>query len=83
MEVSIEQLLSIGIVGAVLSVAMEWVKAKYTMDSKEARIITIVGAVVLGTGVWALQSNVVLWQSVIGVLGSASTVYAIIIKSIK
>lgn len=83
MEVSVEQLLSIGIVGALLSVALEWLKAKYAMDSKEARIITIVGAVVLGTIVWALQMNAVLWQTIIGILATASTVYAIVIKSLK
>lgn len=83
MDVSIEQLLSIGIVGALLSVAMEWLKAKYTMESVEARIITIVGAIVLGTVVWALQMNAVLWQSILGVLATASMVYAVVIKSIK
>lgn len=70
------EFLAIGIVGAALSLLVEWLQAKYGTSSKETRAIVLGGAIMLGAAVWALSLNTVLYEAVLGVLASASTVYA-------
>lgn len=71
--------LSIGIVGAALSYATQWLQDKYGVEGNETKIIAIVGSIVLGAIVWFLQGTAV-WASILGVLAAASTVYAFVFK---
>ena len=70
-----EEFLSISIVGTALSLGIEYLKNKYGATSNEAKTIAIVGSVLLGSMVWHLAQTPY-YQSVLGVLASASTVYA-------
>ena len=72
---AVEALLSIGIVGVALSTAIQWLQAKYGVEGAETRAIAIVGSIVLGGFVWFFQGTE-MWASMLGVLASASTVYA-------
>lgn len=73
----VQSFLSIGIVGAALSYGTQWLQEKYGVEGKETRIIAIAGSVFLGGAVWFLQGTEI-WASILGVLASASTVYAMI-----
>lgn len=71
--------LSIGIVGAALSYATQWLQDKYGVEGNQTRVIAIGGSVVLGAAVWFLQGTEI-WASILGVLAAASTVYAFVFK---
>ena len=73
----ITQFLNIGIVGATLSFATQWLQEKYGVEGKETKVIAIAGSVFLGAAIWLLQGTEV-WASIIGVLAAASTVYAMV-----
>lgn len=73
----VTQFLSIGIVGAGLSYLTQWLQEKYGVQGNETRLIALVGSVLLGAVVWFLQGTEV-WASILGVLGAASTVYAMV-----
>lgn len=80
---NINELLSIAIVGSALSLFVEWYSNKYYTGSKTTRVITIVLSVALGLVVWVLQWFPVLWGAILGVLASASTFYAVILKQLQ
>lgn len=73
------ELLEIGIVGVVLTAFIEWVKATFNPDSDTTRVITIALSLVLGAGIWFF-SGTAWWQSMLGVLSTATIVWAFIIK---
>lgn len=82
METAVQQFLAIGIVGAALSAAIQWLQAKYGVEGGTTRTIAILGSVVLGGLVWVL-SGTAIWQSILGVLAAASTVYAMFFSGVK
>lgn len=71
--------LSIGIVGAALSMATQWLQDKYGVEGTETKLIALAGSVLLGAAVWFLQGTEI-WASILGVLAAASTVYAFVFK---
>lgn len=83
MDLPVEQFMSIGIVGVALSLMLEWAKSQFNLQSVEARMVTILASVMLGTVLWFLNQNAALLQTIMGVLATASMVYAIVIKSIR
>ncbi len=82
METAVQQFLAIGIVGAALSAAIQWLQAKYGVGGGKTRAIAIIGSIVLGGGVWYL-SGTAMWASILGVLAAASTVYAMFFSGVK
>jgi hypothetical protein len=77
---NINDFLGIAIVGAALSLVIEWMQEKYGMDAKKTRALSIVLSFVVGGFYWLL-SNTEIWQSILGVLAAASTVYALFFNS--
>lgn len=71
----IEQFLSIGIVGASLSFLVQWLQNKFGVEGSETKVIAIVGSTILGGVIWFLSTTPI-WATILGVLASASTVYA-------
>lgn len=71
----LQSFLSIGIVGAALSMGVQWLQNKYGVEGSQTKLIAIAGSIVLGGAVWFLQGTEV-WASILGVLSAASTVYA-------
>lgn len=67
----------IGIIGAALSVFMEWLTEKYEVNSPAAKLIVVGLSIAIGIVYWFLSRNVELLKSVVGILAAASTVYAI------
>lgn len=82
METAVQQFLAIGIVGAALSVAIQWLQSKYGVGGGKTKAIAIVGSIVIGGLVWYL-SGTAIWASIIGVLAAASTMYAMFFSGIK
>lgn len=75
----INAFLGIAIVGAALSLVIEWVTNKLGTNSAGSKAVSIALSVVVGGAYWYL-SGTAIWQSVLGVLAAASTVYAIFIN---
>lgn len=73
MEIS--AFLGIGIVGGVLSLVVEYIKAKST-DELNLRTLVIALSLVVGSVYWVVAGTVY-YETVLGVLASASTVYAL------
>lgn len=78
----INDFLSIAIVGAALSLAIEWITNKWGTGSAASKAIAIVLSVVVGGAYWYL-SSLAIWQSILGVLAAASTVYALFLNRPK
>lgn len=78
----VQSFLSIGIVGAMLSYGIQYLQGKYGVEGNETKAIAIGGSVILGGFVWFLQGTE-MWASIIGVLASASTVYAMLFSGIR
>jgi hypothetical protein len=74
---AVEAFLSISIVGAALSWAIQWMQDHWGVEGAQTKAISIVGSVVLGGFVWFLQDTAI-WASILGVLAAASTVYAMV-----
>lgn len=68
--------LSIGIVGAFLSIAFQQFKSVYGI---KAKIWMVVLSIVVGS-IYYFLSQTIWWESIVGVLVSASTVYALFLK---
>lgn len=75
----INDFLAIGIVGAALSLLIEWITNKYETNAAGGKAVAIIASIVVGGVYWAL-SGTVIWESILGVLAAASTVYALFIK---
>mgnify|MGYP003481014980 CR=1 FL=1 len=67
--------LGIGIVGAALSLVVEYIKAK-SVDQLNLRTLVIALSLVVGSVYWVVAGTVY-YETVLGVLASASTVYAL------
>lgn len=77
-----QEFIAIGVVGAALSLFVEWVQARFGTDSRGTQLIAILGSVALGLIVWSITQTPY-YQSILGVLASASTVYAMFFSSKK
>jgi hypothetical protein len=76
---SLTDFLAIGIVGVALSLFIQVVKGKFGGSSGRTKLITLGLAVVVGTG-YTLLRETAIFQTVLEVLASASTVYAFFFK---
>lgn len=68
--------LQISIIGALLSVGIEWVQSRFGTGTMETRIVAVVASIVLGAIVWGVSKNTAIWEAILGILAAASTVYA-------
>ena len=75
-----DQFLTIGIVGAILSFVIESLKAKYGEDN--AKYIAIALSLVVGIAYWYL-ANTEAWKAVLGILASATLMYQYVIKPVN
>lgn len=71
--------LAIAIVGAALSLLIEWITVRYETNAAGGKAVAIVASIIVGGAYWAL-SGTAIWQSILGVLAAASTVYALFIN---
>lgn len=71
--------LGISIVGVFLSSIVEVIKLHLGPTSGVTKVLTVMLAVIIGSLYWWLASTV-WWTTILGVLASASTVYALFWK---
>lgn len=69
-------IVAIPVVGALLSLLFQLVKDKFGANSTTNKFIIILASIVLGT-IYYLFSGTELFISIVGILGVASTVYAL------
>lgn len=75
----IQDFLGIGIIGVGASFLIEWITNKFGTNSFASKGVAIATALIIGTAYFFIRSTV--WfPTVIGVLASASTVYALFFK---
>lgn len=77
--ININDFLGIAVVGGALSAVIEFIKAKFGITSETTKLLTIALAVVVGA-VYTFLQDTAYWTTILGVLASASTVYALFIK---
>lgn len=75
----INDFLAIGIVGAVTSLAIDSIKARWGTESWVTKLVTIGMSIFIGVGyVWARQTSY--FETILVILGSASLVYSFFLK---
>lgn len=79
---NINDFLAIAIVGAALSLVIEFLTNKFNTNPLGGKTLAILLSVVVGGAYWYLSSTTI-WESILGVLAAASTVYAIVFSGTK
>jgi hypothetical protein len=74
-----QNLLSIGIVGALVSVLVEMIKTRFGTDSLTTKALTILLCILLG-GAYSVLSGTAAYQGVLGTLLTATTIWAFVRK---
>jgi hypothetical protein len=74
---NVTDFLGIGIVGGLLSLATQFIKSKMSTNENGAKFLTIGLSIFVG-GVYVVFRDTIWWQTMIGVLGAATTVYSFI-----
>lgn len=72
-------ILEIAIVGTILSGIVQFAKAKLGTSSNETKFVTVALSLIIGALIFFFQETAY-WETVLGVLAAASTVYAFILK---
>ena len=75
----IENFLSIGFVGASLSVLIEYIKSKYGITSSKSKALVLVLSFIFGM-LYVTFNGTAIFQTVTMVLGSASTIYSLFFR---
>jgi len=76
-----EEFISIAIIGALLSVIYEWLAKSFT-DPVASKLGIIIASIILGTA-YTLIRDTEYYQTVLLILGSASTFYGLFINKRK
>lgn len=77
--ITIESLFAIGVVGALVSIGIQWLKNKFGIASNKTKLITIGVSILIAT-IWYLFSTSDWFINAVGILATASTVWALILK---
>jgi hypothetical protein len=80
--IKLQELMNLAIVGAALSLVIEFIQRKFSVDGGKAKALTIVLALIVGTG-YVLLRDTNYWVTLMAILSAASFVYAIFIPSRK
>jgi len=79
---SIDNFLAIGIIGIFLSLVIQIIKKMFGTTNPTTKFLTIVLAIGVGSFYYFLKDTIY-WQTIIGVLASASTVYSLFFNNTK
>jgi hypothetical protein len=75
----IEEILSLSIVGAIVSFFIEFIKNKFGANSNVVKVITLTVSLVAG-GLYYFLSDTAFLVAVFGILGSASIIWGYFLK---
>lgn len=79
LQIALSDFLAIGIVGATLSLAIQYFKNKWGVEAWLTRGLTVFLALGIGAGYWVIRDTAY-FPTVVGILTSASTVWALFLK---
>lgn len=77
---TVTDFIAIPIVGVALSLAVEWLKAKYSANAIGVKTITIVASVILGATYYFLQGTAA-WQAILGILSTSTLFWAYFVNN--
>lgn len=77
----IQEFLQIGMVGGVLSGAIEFIKARYNLAGNKVQVLTVLISLVVALAYFALRDTNY-WATILGLLTSATFVYEYLIKKV-
>jgi hypothetical protein len=77
-----ENFLDITLIGIIASLIIEGINRLWQFDSLKAKVATIVVSIVLGAFYFFMRNSNV-WQDIIGILTTASAIYAFFLKQKK
>lgn len=77
--ITIESLFAIGVVGALVSIGVQWLKNKFGIGSNKTKVITILASIAIAT-IWYFCATSDWFINAVGILATASTVWALILK---
>lgn len=72
--------LGIVVIGAGASALVQFIKSTFGTKSNKTKLILVLIAIVTGVGYYFLQVHQDLFQIVVTILGTASTIYAFLLK---
>lgn len=75
----INDFLGIAIVGAALSASFQWLKQYFGDNAYLMKLYVIALSIIVGWG-YVYFRETVMWETILGVLASASAVYALFFK---
>jgi len=75
----INEILGISIVGAILTGAVAMIKAKFGIEGYQTKVLTILLSMLVG-GTYVMIRSTPYFQTILGVLVTSSTVYALLRK---
>lgn len=74
-----DDFIGISVVGSTLSLVVELIRQRLGPNSGRTKAITLGLSIIVGTGYYILRDTV-WWQTILGILMAASTVYAFFFK---
>lgn len=74
-----QEFLEIAVIGSALALVIQLIKTKFGLDSVKTKILTLSLSVLLGASYYFL-SQTAIWQTILGILASASTVWAFLLR---
>jgi hypothetical protein len=77
------EILQLSIVGAIVSVIVQFLKNSTSSKFLGPRTYAIALSLVAGTAYWLLKDNIVLWQAVAGIAVVANAVYGFLISALE
>lgn len=79
MNIDVSDFVGIAVVGAGLSLVIQYFKKAFGTNSMTTKVMTIALSIVVGGAYFALRQTI-WWQTIIGVLAAASAFYAFLLK---
>jgi len=76
---TIEEILSIGIVGAGISLLIQFIKNKFGANENVVKLVTLVFCLVSGS-IYYFLSDTAFFTAVLGILGAATVIWSYMLK---
>ena len=77
---NIVNFLGIGVVGVIVSLAVNFIKNKFGVSSGKTKLITL-GLCIAGGTAFYFLSKMAIWETIVGVLLTATAFWAFILKT--
>lgn len=79
MEIEIQDLLGVGVVGVLLSTLIDSIKTRFGTTSNYTKILTVALAVIIGTLYYFFRGTPY-WATLVAILAISQTIYAFFLR---